>query len=137
MPEKVETFEFRNFGPRGKDDTQHNWDELLDGGIYKCMEGTDFKVKKLTFMNLARDQAKKRGLRLRTGSVEGGIVIQAMPGDGTEGSEPNGVANGTATEPPTPVPAPVPKPTVTTAPKPVGGPAAKPPVGGPKAAGRK
>jgi len=145
MPEVLESFEFRNFGPRGSSE-QQDWDTLLDGQIRKLQEGTDFK-KKITFLNAARMNCKKRGLRLRTGATEGGVIIQAVPippgesaDEGTEG------ANGTqvASEPPKPLPAPnAAKPTVTTtatgqpvAPKPQ---PAQTPVnkGGPKPAAKK
>lgn len=108
MPETVDTFEFRNFGQRSNE--THDWDTLLNGKIYKCIEGVDFRVKKLTFMNAARAEAKKRGLKLRTGSTEGGIIIKAEPGDTSDVPEEVNGAAPTAAEPPKPVPPPTAKP---------------------------
>lgn len=130
MPEVVESFEFRQVGQRTG--ISYPWDKLLDGGIYKCKEGDDYKGKRNTFLTLARKEASKRGLRLRTGNVEGGCVIQAQPRENAGPTEHDATVNGTA---PAPAGVPVVAPTVgdaipkhTPAPAPVakGGPTPKP-----------
>jgi hypothetical protein len=72
----LKTFEFQGFG--GGDKGRYDWAKLLDGGIYQLTEGEDFKCKPKTLQMMARNQAKKKGLKLKANMVEGGIVIQAV-----------------------------------------------------------
>jgi len=82
---KLQSFEFKSFGDRAK--SKHDWAALLSGEIIQMEEGTDFTCKTQTLMTLARSAAKKRGLKLRSTKVEGGVVLQAYK-DGEPEPEP-------------------------------------------------
>lgn len=103
----LKAFEFKP--AVGSQGTQYDWDTLLSGDIYQLEEGKDFTCKASTFSTLARAAAKRKGLKLQTGKVDGGIVIQALPGDETA-TEENGEAAPEAVEEAAAAPAAPPKP---------------------------
>lgn len=72
----LKAFEWKSFGSSQK--AKHDWDTLLDGQIHQLEHGKDFTSKPNTFLTLARNAAKARGLKLRTAKVEGGVVVQAF-----------------------------------------------------------
>lgn len=117
--------EFTFSGGVAQNKGTHDWDSLLDGQIWQLTAGTDYNCKTSTFASLARNQAKKKKLGLRTNKVEGGIVIQAVPMD--EGDQEPGEGETAPVVPPEPPapPTPAPKPTPTPKPAPAPTPAPK------------
>lgn len=45
--------------------SRYNWEELLDGSAWELVAGRDFSGKATTFATNARNQAGKRGGRVR------------------------------------------------------------------------
>ncbi len=78
MPEEVANgyiFPTRSFGQR------YDWDLLLDGRIWRCRPGIDFKRKADSFRNSVRYAARQRGLRAQTTvEADGCVVLQAKGG---------------------------------------------------------
>jgi hypothetical protein len=80
--DQMKTVSSFNFGgsstsARGK----HDWDSFLNGSIWVIEPGIDYTCKTTAFLTLARLQAKKRGMKLRTGKDGSNIVIQAYASD--------------------------------------------------------
>lgn len=57
----------------------YDYDTLLDGNIYECKRGVDFKCKRVSFMSTMRKEALSRNLHFRHAMLddEDTIVIQA------------------------------------------------------------
>lgn len=70
----LKAFEFKAFGGAK---SSYDWEAILDGKIHQLDAGADFDCKPTTFCTLARSAARKRGLVVQTGMVEGGVVIQS------------------------------------------------------------
>lgn len=70
--EVLEEFGFKSRGEKAS----YDWDTFLDGRILQLEQGTDYECKTSTFCTLIRNQAKKRGLGVRTSLTEGGVIIQ-------------------------------------------------------------
>lgn len=64
--------------------SQYDWDKILSGAIVQLEHGKDYNCKNTTFATLCRNAAKKRGMGVKTASVEGGIVVQAVAGAAVE-----------------------------------------------------
>lgn len=45
--------------------SRYNWDEMLDGSAWELIAGQDYRGKATTFATNARNQANKRGGRVR------------------------------------------------------------------------
>ena len=64
--------------------SRYPWDEWLDGNVWELVHGDDFTAKPSTFRSIASGQAKKRGGKMRTRSVEAdgrpAVVIQFQRG---------------------------------------------------------
>lgn len=71
----LKTFDFGGDRDKGS----YEWEKLLDGRIHQLEEGTDYSCKTDTMLSLVRGAARRRGMKVRTGKVEGGLVIQAYP----------------------------------------------------------
>jgi hypothetical protein len=52
--------------PVAQGQSRYDWNQLLDGAPWELVAGTDFPGKLQTFTANARNQASKRGGRLRT-----------------------------------------------------------------------
>jgi hypothetical protein len=70
MPLKLDTF------PAAPSQSRYDWETLLNGDIWKLSRGTDFGGKTVTFVANAREQAKRRGGRIRTRMLGDEVVIQ-------------------------------------------------------------
>lgn len=69
MPEQIES---------GYDFTAYPWTTLFDGKVWKCIQGTDFKVRPETFRTYARAAARERGLVLDDKvEADGSVVLRA------------------------------------------------------------
>lgn len=80
----LKKFEFKDASDR----STYDWAKLLDGKIYQLTEGEDYTCKTVTFQSLIRNQAKKAGKAVKSGRVEGGLVVQAVPlPEGEENTE--------------------------------------------------
>ena len=66
------------FGTQQIGKSTYDWDTILNGEIHVLEAGKDFTCKPANMKTQARMVAKKRGLRVRTGSTEEGVVIQAF-----------------------------------------------------------
>lgn len=73
----LKSFEFKSAVGGSK----HDWNKLLDGGIYQLEQGKDFTCKVTTMGMLIRQRAKKRGLLVKVGKVDGGLVLQQVGKD--------------------------------------------------------
>jgi hypothetical protein len=51
---------------------RYPWDEWLDGSVWELVRGDDFHAKMTTFRSNAQIQAKRRGGRVRTKTVDAG-----------------------------------------------------------------
>jgi hypothetical protein len=73
-PQKLNQF------PQARGQSRYNWDQLLDGAPWELVAGSDFTGKPETFLANARNQAGRRGGRLRTRHFAkehpGRVVIQ-------------------------------------------------------------
>ena len=77
------------FGAQRVGKSTYDWDTILDGEIRVLEAGKDFTCKPANIKTQARTVAKKRGLRVRTGSTENGdVVIQAFSPDAEVPTEP-------------------------------------------------
>jgi hypothetical protein len=68
MPEKLDVFPLASLA-------RHDWDELLNGDIWKLRHGTDYDAKSKTFIQNARHQAKRRNGNVRTRLLEDESVV--------------------------------------------------------------
>ena len=80
----LKKFEFPE--TKGGFKSQYDWDKLLSGSILQLEEGKDYSCKTANFFTMCRTQAKKRGMKVHTARVEGGVVIQALPAATNEGT---------------------------------------------------
>ena len=78
----VNDFAFRNRTPSGERQS-YDWDTLLNGSIYELEAGQDFTGKQASMNVLIHTNAKKRGLKVRTGKNGDNIVLQAYKPDGS------------------------------------------------------
>lgn len=60
----------------GAADQAHPWDEWLDGRPWLLEHGADYKATSNSFRATINAAAKRRGGKVRTRQVDGGIVIQ-------------------------------------------------------------
>lgn len=65
-----------NFPAHGR--SLHDWDALMDGGIYELQAQVDFACQTHSMRSLALNQARKRGGKVRThiDKATGNITIQ-------------------------------------------------------------
>jgi hypothetical protein len=70
----LKQFEFKTFGSGAR----YDWDKILDGAIHQLEEGKDYQCTTQTIATMCRNQARKRGMTIKSGTVEGGIVVQAV-----------------------------------------------------------
>lgn len=110
MPAILEQFEFRKGVGQQENSATYDWDTFLDGQMRKFVEGEDYQCKTNTFSTLARANAKRKGLKIKTTKVEGGIVIQAVPGDTPVETETPAASAPAAAPTPAAKPAPAPAP---------------------------
>lgn len=72
----MKTLENFDFGSQvGR--SSYDWDSILNGEINVLVAGEDFDCKPQTVKQRARQVAEKMGLKVRTGTKDGNIVIQA------------------------------------------------------------
>lgn len=77
MATKLDSFTFTSFGR----DAVYPWDEWLDGGIYKLVQGEDFDCKLNSIRQGAFQAARTRRMAIHTSVVDDGkaLVLQAYP----------------------------------------------------------
>ena len=73
----MKTLKKFDFQVGGRQESQYDWEKMLDGGIYELEEGKDFTCKSSTFVVMAKIRAGARGQEIKTAKVEGGVVVQA------------------------------------------------------------
>lgn len=75
MPQKLDSFEFKSPRPTS---SMYPLDQLLNGEIWKCCPGEDFKCEPHSFAQTMYSAAKRLGkkTRVRTQS-DGCVIIQA------------------------------------------------------------
>lgn len=71
MAQQVDSFDF------GKQSAKYNWDEYMDGNIWRLQHGTDFTAKPSSVIASARKYASKNNktLQIRTDGED--VVLQA------------------------------------------------------------
>jgi hypothetical protein len=67
----------RKHGGTGRKEA-YPYDQWLDGQIWQLEAGSDYQAKSNSMMTNIRQAAVKRGLKVRTRFVDGGIVVQAF-----------------------------------------------------------
>lgn len=65
MATKVEALSKRKGRP-----SEHNWDKLLDGSIWRLKKGEDYTSQSRSFVSQARRAAQDAGLELDTRTIE-------------------------------------------------------------------
>jgi hypothetical protein len=79
MAEKIEETEVEWGTPRGGPSLV-DWDQALNGEVWKMVRGTDFRGKATNFAHSVYRQASKRGLKVRVKVVDPEtVLVQAAP----------------------------------------------------------
>lgn len=110
MPTILKEFEFKAAATFGH--AKYDWDQLLDGQIYKLTKGVDFDCKPLTMAMLIRKNAERRNVKVRISRDGDTMVIQQYgPAEPKEPKTEGEKAPAPVAQKPTPAaPAPAPAP---------------------------
>lgn len=71
MAQKLEDFDFRLNTQRGS----HDWDRLLDGSIWRLVQGDDFNCTTESMRKMVYQRAWKKGGSAHTDMSEKGILV--------------------------------------------------------------
>ena len=63
-----------------RDHTNYPWNQWFDGRKWMLVSGDDFEISPKDFRTVAHRAAKRLGGRVRSNTVEGGMIIQFVPG---------------------------------------------------------
>lgn len=71
MAERLKEYSFRERGG-----SKYSWDEWTDGEVWKVKEGEDFECPARNFQAGLFNQAKRKGLKVRSNREEDVVVFQ-------------------------------------------------------------